>query len=191
MSAEKYKHMSLQEILPCSNWLLCLLSLSLSSITTTIPLYVQVARTKVLGVFNPRQTRDSGAWGLEEVRIIEMGGIRAILIMSSQSQEGRPEGRREAAGGRTTMNKAAKTLVTPHLVLCQVMSSISWKVVWLRRTTFIPPLMSSERKWAKLDLKNGESFENLMMSWFKSHLMNFVFYSCFYAHKMKTKVFHG
>ena len=32
-----------------------------------------MARTKVLGVFNPRGTRDSGARGLEEVRIIEMG----------------------------------------------------------------------------------------------------------------------
>ena len=154
-----------------------LLMLYSTSITTTIPLYVQVVRTKVLGVFNPRGTRDSGAWGLEEVRTIEMAGIRAILIMSSQSQEGRPEGRREAAGGRTTMNKAAKTLVTPHLVLCQVMSSISWKVVWLRRATFLSPLMSSERKWAKSDLKNGK----VLYHGFKSHnLMDFVFYSCFY-----------
>ena len=50
---------------------LCCIQLFKTSVTTTIPLYVQVARTKVLGVFNPRRTRDSGAWGLEEVRIIE------------------------------------------------------------------------------------------------------------------------
>ena len=70
-------------VLLCHLLLVTCIQLFKTSITTIISLYVQVARRKVLGVFNPRGTRDSGARGLEEVRIIEMGGVRAILIMSS------------------------------------------------------------------------------------------------------------